>query len=170
VWVWKFIYLLDVFFYFQPILGKIRKMPSYLDKRLCQEILAVTSNIEEFQTFIGATMGADDFYRGLYSVYYHHHLLTHIPLSGVSTTCFSSCCDKDSLPYHRPPAWCQPSLEMKRVLMSANAAGTNGLKCLPKHGQALDKTFCLPIRWFLRTLLNFRVRTPRGHRAEVCKI
>jgi hypothetical protein len=44
-------------------------------------------------------------------------LPTPIPLSGVGTTCFSSCCDKYSL-------------KLERVLTTANAAGTNGLTCL----------------------------------------
>ncbi|XP_063834359.1 uridine phosphorylase 1-like isoform X1 [Ostrinia nubilalis] len=47
-----------------PILGQVRRMPSILDARLSQEILQVAKGIKEFNTYIGATMGADDFYRG----------------------------------------------------------------------------------------------------------
>jgi hypothetical protein len=45
--------------------------------------------------------------------------------------------------------------------MIAIAAGTNGLKCLPKHGGARDNKFGHPsANWPLRTLLSFRDRTP----------
>jgi hypothetical protein len=38
------------------------------------------------------------------------------------------------------------------VLTTANAAGTNGTKCIPKHGGARDNKFWLPIR--LQTFAN----------------
>ncbi|KAL4713672.1 hypothetical protein ACJJTC_004203 [Scirpophaga incertulas] len=47
-----------------PILGTIHKFPSQLDTRLCQELASLASDAGEFQTFIGGTMGAEDFYRG----------------------------------------------------------------------------------------------------------
>jgi hypothetical protein len=85
-----------------------------------------------------------------------------ILLSGVGTTCFSSWCDKDSaiLFYNRPPAWRQPSLGMEWALTTANA-GTNGLMCLSKHGEAWDNKFDHPSddRPLLR-LLSFCDRTP----------
>jgi hypothetical protein len=46
--------------------------------------------------------------------------------------------------------------------MTANAAGTNGLKCLSKHGGARDNKFLMSNRdndW--PTLLNFHYRTPK---------
>jgi hypothetical protein len=67
-------------------------------------------------------------------------------LSGVGTICFSSCCDKDSaiifttrrLPDVKPP-WNWSGLT------TANAAGTNGLTCLPKHGDILILSYILMI-------------------------
>ncbi|KAG6443485.1 uridine phosphorylase 1 isoform X1 [Manduca sexta] len=47
-----------------PILGKTRKFPSILDTRLSQEVHSLADPSDEFQTFLGGTMGADDFYRG----------------------------------------------------------------------------------------------------------
>jgi hypothetical protein len=71
---------------------------------------------------------------------------TLIPLSRVSTTCISSCCDKDYF-YDRPPARRQPFLKLEWVLTIANATGTNVLTCLPKHGGARDNKFWSPILW-----------------------
>jgi hypothetical protein len=65
-----------------------------------------------------------------------------IPLSGNGTTCFSSCCDKDSAIILRPAA-CLTG----RVLTTAITAGTNSLTCLPKHGGARDNKFWSPILW-----------------------
>jgi hypothetical protein len=63
---------------------------------------------------------------------------TLIPLSGVGT-CLSSCCENYSAIVFTTglPKW---------VLTTANAAGTNSLKCLPKHGGARDNKFCSPIQ------------------------
>ncbi|CAH0759736.1 unnamed protein product [Diatraea saccharalis] len=47
-----------------PVLGVIRKWPSYLDKRLSEELVCSASNFDEFKTYVAGTMGADDFYRG----------------------------------------------------------------------------------------------------------
>ncbi|CAG9783586.1 unnamed protein product [Diatraea saccharalis] len=54
-------------------------------------------------------------------------------------------CRGSGLPYgwlrrmgHDPPRW--PNADW-RVLTTANAAGTNGLTCLPKHGVARDNNF-----------------------------
>jgi hypothetical protein len=48
------------------------------------------------------------------------------------------------------------------VLTTANAAGTNGLTCLPKHGGARHNNFFgHPFQdWPLRPVLSFRDRTP----------
>lgn len=47
-----------------PVLGEMRKIPSLFDNRLNQELLHVASEEKSFNTFIGGTMAADDFYRG----------------------------------------------------------------------------------------------------------
>ncbi|KAL0810990.1 hypothetical protein ABMA28_010281 [Loxostege sticticalis] len=47
-----------------PVLGKMRRMPSYLDERLSQEVHHLTKDIKDFNTYIAGTMAADDFYRG----------------------------------------------------------------------------------------------------------
>jgi hypothetical protein len=57
---------------------------------------------------------------------------TLIPLSGVGTTCFHHVIKIRQL--FLQPAWRQPSLKLEWVLTIANATGTNGLTCLPKHG------------------------------------
>jgi hypothetical protein len=36
-------------------------------------------------------------------------------------------------------------LKLEWVLTTANAAGTNGLTCLPKHGEARDNKLWSPI-------------------------
>jgi hypothetical protein len=71
-------------------------------------------------------------------------LPTLTPLSGVGTTCISSCSDKDSAIIFTP-ACRQPSLKLECVLTTANAAGTNDLMCLPKHGGARDSKYWSPI-------------------------
>jgi hypothetical protein len=43
--------------------------------------------------------------------------------------------------YDRLPAGHQPSLKQEGVLTTANAADTNSLTCLPKHGGARDNIF-----------------------------
>jgi hypothetical protein len=57
------------------------------------------------------------------------------------------------------PAWRHPSSKLEWVLMTVNAAGTNVLTCLPKHGGARDNKFWSPITRPLRTLLSFGDRT-----------
>lgn len=47
-----------------PVMGRSLKLPAILDKRLSQEIYSMASEEDEFQTYLGGTMGADDFYRG----------------------------------------------------------------------------------------------------------
>ncbi|KAH9645679.1 hypothetical protein HF086_005328 [Spodoptera exigua] len=47
-----------------PVLGKTRKLPAFLDQRVCQEVQSLSSDDDGFGTFMGGTMGADDFYRG----------------------------------------------------------------------------------------------------------
>jgi hypothetical protein len=90
-------------------------------------------------------------------------LPTLIPLSGVVT------CDKDSaiiLATGRLPDVI-PFLKLEWVLTTANATGTNGLTCLPKHGGARNNNFCHPsYDWPLGTLLRFCDRTPSSLIAE----
>jgi hypothetical protein len=91
---------------------------------------------------------------------------TLIPLSGVGTTCFSSCCDKDStiifttgrLPDVNPP-WNWSGC-IKPLVPIANATGTNGLTCLPKHGEDRDNKFWSPI---LRLAIETGAYLPRPH-------
>jgi hypothetical protein len=69
---------------------------------------------------------------------------------------------------HRPSLWIShtgqnppsgPSADWW-ALTTANAAGTNGLTCLPKHGRARDNKLGHPSNdWTM--LLNFRDRTPK---------
>ncbi|CAB3237915.1 unnamed protein product [Arctia plantaginis] len=47
-----------------PVLGKMRSIPAKLDSRLCQEVHSLASDKDDFRTYIGGTMAADDFYRG----------------------------------------------------------------------------------------------------------
>jgi hypothetical protein len=72
-------------------------------------------------------------------------LPTLIPLSGIGRTCFHYVVIKIRHLFLRPPAWRQPSLKRECVLSTANAAGTNGLKCFPKHGG--DNKFWSFILW-----------------------
>jgi hypothetical protein len=51
-------------------------------------------------------------------------------------------------------------LKLEWLQKTANAAGTNGLTCLPKHGGARDNKFDPSDDWPLQTLLSFRDRTP----------
>ncbi|XP_048237739.1 uridine phosphorylase 1-like [Haliotis rufescens] len=46
------------------IMGMVVKLPSFLDKELCQELLAMASEDDHFQTIIGKTMCTHDFYEG----------------------------------------------------------------------------------------------------------
>jgi hypothetical protein len=79
---------------------------------------------------------------------YNLLFLTLIPLSGVDTTSFSLCCDKDSatifttgrLPDVNPP-WRNEKLEW--MLTTADAAGTNSLTCRPKHGKQIKNIYFL---------------------------
>nr|XP_049706308.1 uridine phosphorylase 1 [Helicoverpa armigera]XP_049706309.1 uridine phosphorylase 1 [Helicoverpa armigera]XP_049706310.1 uridine phosphorylase 1 [Helicoverpa armigera] len=47
-----------------PVLGKTRRLPAILDRRLYEEVHSLSSDADEFGTYIGGTMAADDFYRG----------------------------------------------------------------------------------------------------------
>jgi hypothetical protein len=108
-------------------------------------------------------------------------------LTGVGTTRFSSWCDKDSaivfttgrLPEVNPP---QNWSSYKR----SNAAGTNGLTCLPKHGGNNNQLEIInfghpsddcPLGLSLASAIARRALWPRGHRAphliylsQKCKI
>ncbi|XP_049881345.1 uridine phosphorylase 1-like isoform X2 [Pectinophora gossypiella] len=46
-----------------PVLGKMRHIPAYFDKRLAQEVSSA-AGLDGFQAYIGGTLAADDFYRG----------------------------------------------------------------------------------------------------------
>jgi hypothetical protein len=71
-------------------------------------------------------------------IFFYYLLSSSYPfpsLSKVGTTCFSSCCDKDSaIIFATGRLQRQPPLKLQWVLTTANAAGTNGLTCIPKHG------------------------------------
>lgn len=45
----------------------MRTIPAILDSRLCQEVHSLSSDKDDFQTYIGGTMCADDFYRGTFN-------------------------------------------------------------------------------------------------------
>jgi hypothetical protein len=86
------------------------------------------------------------------------HIFLPILLSGVGATCFSSCCDKDSAIIFTTGRLTSTLLETG-VQTTANAAGTNGLTCLPKHGGARDNKF-LVTRPMTDQSLSFRNRKP----------
>ncbi|CAH0403414.1 unnamed protein product [Chilo suppressalis] len=46
------------------VLGVKRTWPSYLDKRLSEELVTAASEFKEFKTYAAASMGANDFYLG----------------------------------------------------------------------------------------------------------
>jgi hypothetical protein len=51
------------------------------------------------------------------------------------------------------------------MLTTANAAGTNSLTCLPKHGRARDNKFWSPIQW-LTSMFRRWAHWPLDHRAR----
>ncbi|KAL1506161.1 hypothetical protein ABEB36_005574 [Hypothenemus hampei] len=51
-------------FYSMPILGKIVKRPAILDKKLARELKALASVDDPYDTTVGTTMCAEDFYEG----------------------------------------------------------------------------------------------------------
>ncbi|CAG9568657.1 unnamed protein product [Danaus chrysippus] len=55
---------IEVKSFLQPIMGKVHKLPSFFDKRLNQELHFLASEETGFETFIGGTMAADDYYQG----------------------------------------------------------------------------------------------------------
>ncbi|CAG9793651.1 unnamed protein product [Diatraea saccharalis] len=71
---------------------------------------------------------------------------------------------------HDLPRW--PNADW-RVLTTANAAGTNGLTCLPKHGVARDNNFLVthpvtdPCESCLTTTIAGRGAYPLRHRATI---
>ncbi|XP_053619991.1 uridine phosphorylase 1-like isoform X2 [Plodia interpunctella] len=50
--------------YISYVLGKERRYPSCLDARLAQELQSMSSPDDGFETIIGGTLAADDYYRG----------------------------------------------------------------------------------------------------------
>jgi hypothetical protein len=86
---------------------------------------------------------------------------TFIPLSGVGTTYFHDVVIKIRQLFSRPAAC------LRWVQITANAAETNGLTCLPKHGGDRGNNFDHPSNdWPLRTLLSLGDRTPSVLTAE----
>jgi hypothetical protein len=73
-------------------------------------------------------------------------LIFLIPLSGVGTTCFHHVMIKIRQLFLRPAACLTSTLLETGVATNANAAKTNGLICLPKHGGAGDNKFWSPTR------------------------
>jgi hypothetical protein len=88
-------------------------------------------------------------------------LSTFIPLRGVGTACFYHVVIKiRHLFYDQSPAWRQPSLKLEWMLTTVNAAGTNSLTCLPKHGGARCNKFWSPIQWLTSmNVLSFHDQT-----------
>ncbi|CAG9792151.1 unnamed protein product [Diatraea saccharalis] len=71
---------------------------------------------------------------------------------------------------HDPPRW--PNADW-RVLTTANAAGTNGLTCLPKHGVVRDNNFLVthpvtdPCERCLTTTIAGHGAYPQRHRVFI---
>lgn len=61
--------LISVLFAYQPVLGKLVQRPAKLDKKLSQELKSLADPDDPYDTVIGKTMCADDFYEGILSVY-----------------------------------------------------------------------------------------------------
>lgn len=62
---WATILLLLPLFKFQPVLGKLIQRPTKLDKRLARELKNLADpSVDPYDTVIGKTMCADDFYEG----------------------------------------------------------------------------------------------------------
>ncbi|RVE40303.1 hypothetical protein evm_015047 [Chilo suppressalis] len=70
---------------------------------------------------------------------YHHHQSINVPTAGAQAFPM----DEIGRLGHDPPRG--PSADW-RVLTTADAAGTNGLTCLPKHGGTRDRCFWSPIQ------------------------
>lgn len=54
-------------FAYQPVLGKLVQRPAKLDKKLAQELKSLADSEDPYDTVIGKTMCADDFYEGILS-------------------------------------------------------------------------------------------------------
>lgn len=50
--------------FFQPVLGKLVRRPTKLDKRLVRELKALADPEDPYDTVTGTTMCASDFYEG----------------------------------------------------------------------------------------------------------
>lgn len=59
--------LISVLFAYQPVLGKLVQRPAKLDKKLAQELKSLADTEDPYDTVIGKTMCADDFYEGILS-------------------------------------------------------------------------------------------------------
>ncbi|RVE41191.1 hypothetical protein evm_014158 [Chilo suppressalis] len=79
--------------------------------------------------------------RAVLKVYNHHH--HHQPINVPTAWAQAFPMDGIGRSGHDPPRG--PSADW-RVLTTADAAGTNGLTCLPKHGGARDSNFWSPIQ------------------------
>jgi hypothetical protein len=76
--------------------------------------------------------------------------LTLMPLSGVGTTCFSSCCDKDSETIFTTDRLPDVNLPWNWSILF-KLPTNNSLTCLPKHGGAQNNKFWSLIRWLTTT-------------------
>lgn len=54
--------------FFQPVLGKLVRRPTKLDKRLVRELKALADPEDPYDTVTGTTMCASDFYEGETSI------------------------------------------------------------------------------------------------------
>jgi hypothetical protein len=115
-------------------------------------MLLLTLIWQHFLSFDCHTKGNLRLEREVYIPNLHVSLSYLYPIrSGVGTTCFNHVVNRFcNYFYYRPPAWHQPSLKLEGVLTTANAAGTNGLTCLPKHVRTI-LTHSLP--WYFYTVL-----------------
>jgi hypothetical protein len=86
-----------------------------------------------------------------YHVHYHHHQAFNVRAAGAQAFFGSHIRKTGHNPPRGPSVYCW-------VLTTANAARTNGLKCLPKHGGTHDNTF-LVIHPMTDQRCNFRNRT-----------
>jgi hypothetical protein len=92
-------------------------------------------------------------------------------ISRVGAKCFHHVMIKIRQLFLRPAA-CLTSTHLETtvgVLTTADAAGTNGLTCLPKHGRARDNKFWSPILWltFENVAWLQRLHVERTHRGAI---
>ena len=64
---------IDLFLYFQPVLGKLQRRPAVLDKTLAEELKLLRKPDDPFTLTVGKTMCTYDFYEG--KTFYHFYIL-----------------------------------------------------------------------------------------------